>query len=84
MAQLLKRDQIEFKDVIRVQGLTDLQLSTTTNDNYKLISDSRTDSFGDYDDLTHEEVNDINEYRTNSKNTKQFSNVDDFINDLND
>ncbi len=84
MVQLLKRNKTEFRDFVRVSGLTDLQLSTTANDNYKQILDSRTKSLGDYDDLSNEEINDINEYRSNSENTKKFSTVDDFINDLND
>lgn len=84
MVQILKRDPIEFRDIIRLSGLTDLELSRTTDDNYEQISDSRINSLVDHEGLTDEEINDIQEFRSNLKNTKRFSNVDDLIADLND
>lgn len=84
MVQLLKRDKTEFREVIRVSGLTDLQLSTTSDDNYKQISDFRNGSLGEYDDLSSEEIQDIKKYRSDLKSTKKFNSVDDFLNDLND
>jgi len=82
--QLLKRDPIQFSDIIRLSGLTDLQLSKTSNDNYNQILDSRIDSLGNYDGLTEEEIKDIQEFRSNPKNTKRFTSVDELITDLND
>jgi len=84
MVQLLKRDPIQFSDIIRLSGLTDLQLSKTSNDNYNQILDSRIDSLGNYDGLTEEEIKDIQEFRSNPKNTKRFTSVDELITDLND
>ena len=83
MAQHLKRELTKHRDIVRISRLTDLQLSTTTDDNYELILNSRIDLLGNYDGLSEEEIKDIQEYRSNSKNTNRFS-VDDLIADLND
>ena len=84
MAQTLERKPIESGDIIRLLGLTDLELSTTTTDNYELVILSRIKSLDNYNGLTAEEIEDIQEYRSDSKNTKQFSSVEDLISDLND
>ena len=84
MVHTLKRGLIEFKDIVRLSGLSDLELSRTSDDNYKQILDLRIKSLADYDGLTKEEIGDIRKFRSNSKNTKRFSNIGDLIADLND
>ena len=83
MVQLLKREPIEYKEIVRLSRLTDLQLSKTANDNYQSLIELRINSLADYDGLSDEEIKDIQEYRIDSKDTKQFSNAEDLIADLN-
>jgi len=84
MVQALERKSTGFSDIVRLLGLTDLELSTTTKDNYEQVVRSRIESLHNYDGLTEEEIEDIQEYRSDSKNTQRFSSVDELISDLND
>ena len=84
MAQILKREPIERKDIVRLSGLTELELTQTTRDNFNKLTDSRKNTLEEFDDLTEAEIKDIREFRLDVKTSKQFSNVDDLIADLND
>jgi len=64
--------------------LSALELSLTTgNENLVNLSNVRKNLITPSDDLTNEERTDIQEFRIES-HRKRFSNVDDFIADLND
>lgn len=84
MAQILKREPIEREDIIRLSGLTELELTQTTRDNFNKLTDSRKTTLEEFDDLTEIEIKDIHEFRLDTKTTRQFSNIDDLIADLNE
>ena len=41
MAQILERGPVEHKDIVRISGLTDLELSKTSRENFRVLSNSR-------------------------------------------
>lgn len=82
--QIHKNNSVGNQEIIRLSGLTDLQLSKTTRDNYEELMNSRVPSFDSADDLTVDEIKDVQSYRSNPKDVHKFSNVDNFITELND
>ncbi len=62
MVKILKRAPIKIGNIVRLFGLSDLQLLKTTNDNYERLSEYRLRSLDGYDDLYEEEIKDVLEF----------------------
>ena len=71
MTQTLERKPTEPTDIIRLSGLTDLELSKTSEENYDKMQKTRVEELGKFDDLTQEEIKDVLEFRSDSKTRKQ-------------
>jgi hypothetical protein len=62
--------------------VSDLQPPKTSRDNFHILSSSRLKTYSPRDDLTSQEISDVNEYYSSSEKPKTFHNVNDLLKDL--
>lgn len=77
----IQKNPLENNDFMRL-AVYNLQTSTTSRNNFHLLSDSRLKITDLRDDLTSQEISDVKEYHASSEKPRKFQNVNDLLQDL--
>lgn len=77
----VQKNPLVNNDFMRL-AVYNLQPSSTSRNNFHLLSDSRLKTTDLRDDLTFQEISDVKEYHSSSEKPMMFGNVKDLLQDL--